>query len=180
MYFISKKVSGGSEWGMSRNGNEQWGCFVTNDTITAYAGNTYFRDANWHHVMCIYNGTNVIFYIDGVQSGSIGSLTGPVNTRGDNVVIGSSSGTASFWNGTIDEVVIFARALNESEILTLNNTGFDSLVLGCGDGILEEDFAEECDDGNTDNDDGCSSECLIEVEGAGIIEIVINFLRELF
>ena len=27
---------------------------------------------------------------------------------------------------------------------------------------VNEHFVEECDDGNTDNDDGCSDECLIE------------------
>jgi cysteine-rich repeat protein len=32
----------------------------------------------------------------------------------------------------------------------------------CGDGFLDED--EECDDGNADDGDGCSSECTYEVE----------------
>ena len=32
----------------------------------------------------------------------------------------------------------------------------------CGNGILEED--EECDDGNTQNGDGCSADCIIEKE----------------
>lgn len=31
----------------------------------------------------------------------------------------------------------------------------------CGDGIFVEEF-EECDDGNVDGRDGCSSECRIE------------------
>jgi cysteine-rich repeat protein/parallel beta-helix repeat protein len=33
----------------------------------------------------------------------------------------------------------------------------------CGNGILEE--GEECDDGNTENGDGCSSSCLVEDNG---------------
>ena len=32
----------------------------------------------------------------------------------------------------------------------------------CGDGILDAEFGEECDDGNNANGDGCSSECLSE------------------
>jgi cysteine-rich repeat protein len=38
----------------------------------------------------------------------------------------------------------------------------------CGDGIIDED--EECDDGNNDNNDGCSSTCRIEECGDGIVQ----------
>ena len=43
----------------------------------------------------------------------------------------------------------------------------------CGNGILEDN--EECDDGNTDNDDGCNSECKNEQQsepecGNGVLE----------
>ena len=40
----------------------------------------------------------------------------------------------------------------------------------CGDGTL--DLAEECDDGNTLDDDGCSAACLREVCGNGRVESV--------
>lgn len=33
----------------------------------------------------------------------------------------------------------------------------------CGNGILETNRGEECDDGNTDSGDGCSATCTIEV-----------------
>lgn len=48
----------------------------------------------------------------------------------------------------------------------------------CGDGVLDISF-EECDDGNIDNNDGCSSSCSIEVpectEGQGWATEVIDF-----
>lgn len=37
----------------------------------------------------------------------------------------------------------------------------------CGDGILQTGFGEECDDGNNDNGDFCSSICKIEPAGSG-------------
>jgi len=37
----------------------------------------------------------------------------------------------------------------------------------CGDGILQTQFGEECDDGNNDNGDFCSSICKIEPAGSG-------------
>ena len=43
----------------------------------------------------------------------------------------------------------------------------------CGDGELDEDLGEQCDDGNNDNGDGCSSTCQIESTrycGDGILD----------
>ena len=37
----------------------------------------------------------------------------------------------------------------------------------CGDGILQTNFGEECDDGNNDNGDFCSAICKIEPAGSG-------------
>jgi cysteine-rich repeat protein len=37
----------------------------------------------------------------------------------------------------------------------------------CGDGILQTQFGEECDDGNNDDGDFCSAVCLIEPAGSG-------------
>jgi cysteine-rich repeat protein len=41
---------------------------------------------------------------------------------------------------------------------------------GCGDGFSDP-AAEECDDGNTADGDGCSSTCLLESCGDGVIQI---------
>jgi len=37
----------------------------------------------------------------------------------------------------------------------------------CGDGILQTAFGEQCDDGNNDDGDFCSSICLVEPAGSG-------------
>lgn len=38
----------------------------------------------------------------------------------------------------------------------------------CGDGVIEG--PEECEDGNTDSNDGCSSTCMTEICGDGIVQ----------
>ncbi|MCX6750834.1 MAG: DUF4215 domain-containing protein [Candidatus Pacearchaeota archaeon] len=43
----------------------------------------------------------------------------------------------------------------------------------CGDGIIQSQY-EECDDGNLDNEDGCSAECDTEEEGFCIEDISIR------
>jgi len=45
----------------------------------------------------------------------------------------------------------------------------EGIPCDCGDGIIEPDEGEECDDGNTVSGDGCSSSCIIEYCGDGII-----------
>jgi cysteine-rich repeat protein len=42
------------------------------------------------------------------------------------------------------------------------------IAFGCGDGELFG--AEQCDDGNNDNGDGCDMNCRIEACGNGIIQ----------
>lgn len=46
--------------------------------------------------------------------------------------------------------------------------GIDNLSCGCGDGIPTP--AEECDDGNTTDEDGCSAQCRVEGCGDGVLQ----------
>lgn len=49
----------------------------------------------------------------------------------------------------------------------------DALAPGvCGDGMVNE--GEECDDGNTKNNDGCSSDCKYEYCGDGIVQAALG------
>ena len=75
----------------------------------------------WHHVAGTYDGTQLKLYIDGGLAammnyeGSIASSTYPVN-------IGrNSQETDRLYEGSIDEVRIYNRALSEGEILYLAN-----------------------------------------------------------
>ena len=56
--------------------------------------------------------------------------------------------------------------------VTLNGSGaIDNIVFElsvCGDGNL--DPGEECDDGNNDDFDGCSSDCMLEFCGDGVLQ----------
>ncbi len=47
------------------------------------------------------------------------------------------------------------------------NTTCDGWGPYCGDGILQQEYNEECDDGNNNSNDGCSAACKIEEGGGG-------------
>jgi len=74
---------------------------------------------SWHHVVGVYNGTNVLVYVNGVLGGTIGKLTGTTKDSISNFRVSCQSN----WNGSIDEIAFYNRSLNDSEILTLYNAG---------------------------------------------------------
>ncbi len=50
------------------------------------------------------------------------------------------------------------------------------VLLRCGDGVVNQEAGEECDDGNTANGDGCSSTCRFESLGINLTKTVSNAL----
>ena len=74
----------------------------------------------WHHIAMTWNGTNLRMYIDGVDTGvtyaGIGSING--NSQND-LYIGREQASGIPFNGFIDEVRIYKRALTVSEIANL-------------------------------------------------------------
>jgi hypothetical protein len=74
----------------------------------------------WHHIVATYNGSFMRLYMDGVEQSS-GAATGSILYDNNTVLIGADSNQADHtpdegWSGAIDEVLIYNRALNETEI----------------------------------------------------------------
>jgi len=78
----------------------------------------------WHHIAATYDGTIFKCYIDG-ELAEEWAYTGkmPVNTA--SVTIGMRSRGGTFFNGLIDEVMIYDNALTEDEI--------PKIMMGVGD-----------------------------------------------
>lgn len=102
--------------------------FTANTSITVSLN-------QWHHLVGVYNGSTLKLYLDGeevsstAQSGNIDGYNTPVYIS----EIGSLSG-AEVFNGRIDEIGIWNRALSVSEVSQLFNSGnglaypFESVV----------------------------------------------------
>ena len=76
----------------------------------------------WYHGVLSYNGTAVQLYVNGVASGSAGSLNGPVQTTPGSVEIGSGDEChVTCFMGYLDEIQILPRGLNATEIANLYN-----------------------------------------------------------
>ncbi|UCE48530.1 MAG: LamG domain-containing protein, partial [Phycisphaerales bacterium] len=74
------------------------------------------NDENWHHIAGVYDGSKLIMYQDG-RDVDTKSLTGRINSNWSRVLIGENGQAPNrFWNGLIDEVRIYSRALTAEEI----------------------------------------------------------------
>jgi hypothetical protein len=88
--------------------------FLRHGDTTWPISNTAIRDTNWHHIAVTRNNSgDAIIYIDGFQD-----ATGSIRTRTayTKTVIGAGHTAYSNFNGTIDEVAIYNRALSGEEI----------------------------------------------------------------
>jgi len=93
--------------------------------VTKY-GNTNFAIGIWYHVGISCNSTHCNYYLNGNYDG--GGLHDNINGLVINDPnIGSDSVGGKYFNGTIDEVRIFNRALSASEITTAYEAGAERL-----------------------------------------------------
>jgi len=111
--------------------------YATNETIiinTGTSGNygrTYIKDnisADWHHLVISWDSGNseYKFYLDGNEKTIYtGSHSGAADLLNNTNYIGLSDVVQSsdFYNGLIDEVGIWSRALTSSEVTELYNSG---------------------------------------------------------
>ena len=72
----------------------------------------------WVHIAAVYDGSKMRIYQNGVQVGSM-NKTGNITQSNYNVLVGANPNNYSVWNGKIDEVVIYQRALSATEVASL-------------------------------------------------------------
>src|SRR5665213_2354471 len=90
--------------------------YYANTGVTLHAG-------VWYHVVCTWNGTTVVTYLNGNHTVSASQIT-PTTFSTYDFALGKNlpTNTAGFA-GTIDEVGVWNRVLTSSEVASLFNTG---------------------------------------------------------
>ncbi|HOL31914.1 MAG TPA: Ig-like domain-containing protein [Anaerohalosphaeraceae bacterium] len=130
-----KTIKPGSQilnWGTSLTG-QKWTLRINNDgTLRAEVqdgymyGTTYVADGNWHHVAVVLADdgspdiSEAVLFVDGQPESIGGVLPCSVHTAADSdVLIGVNLIGTVFFEGLLDEVRIYDRALAYAEILAL-------------------------------------------------------------
>ena len=100
-----------------------------NDGCEASPNTPYTDTTNWHHVVGVYDQTTAYIYIDGVLRNSVAStISGPIVYKYSEVLnIGKMSyGEPTLYfpfDGLIDDVRIYSRALSATEVANLYRSG---------------------------------------------------------
>jgi len=96
------------------------------------AGATDVCTGSWVHAAAVYNDTDIRIYVNGVLDSNEADnpmvYTSGINDGGDIFTIGVAGGVGDFgqyFDGLIDQPVIFDRALSAAEILDLYNDGIE-------------------------------------------------------
>lgn len=109
-------ASGGTGFALSYLDTRQFTFKMANgDCVsTAHATNA------WYHIVGVFDGTNTVVYVNGVNEGSLPDVFGSTSTR---ITIGfwnsSWSTYAQYFTGKMSDILIFSRALSAIEILNL-------------------------------------------------------------
>lgn len=87
----------------------------------------YINTGSWYYVAGRYNGSKISTFVDGVQNGTGTSRTGDIASHAADLYVG---GLTTYFDGSIDEVVIYNRSLSDEEIM--NNYNHGSLLRRMG------------------------------------------------
>ena len=111
----------------ARNGAGQLEANVFAGGANRWATGAVLPLSTWTHVAGTYNGTTIRLYVNGVQVGT-SAFTGVIGTSTGALRIGGNSLWGEFFQGQIDEVRIYNRALTAAELVTDMNTPVSGTV----------------------------------------------------
>ncbi len=115
--------------------------------------NGFWEVGVWHHICLTYDGTTARLYAGGNEVASAAKNWNLVLSRAH---IGRQvNDAAEFWDGSVDEVALFDRALTDTEILNIYTNGLGD---GVGDACDNCPTAWNTDQADTDSD-GVGDEC---------------------
>jgi len=93
-------------------------------TVYARTAGSKLIDKAWHHIVGVYDGKNVYIYLDGILGPTTGITSGNTNSGTLSLNIGAKNADTGFWNGLINNVMIYDRGLTAQEIQQLYREPF--------------------------------------------------------
>ena len=104
-------IAKGLNWMLSRGTGDEAAFFCMG--VDFLTGSANINDDQWHHVAAVYDGTKMCLYVDG-RLDAYKSASGSLSVSAVNVYIGGSPSQS--FNGLIDDVLVYNRALSKEEI----------------------------------------------------------------
>ncbi len=112
-------AKGEYSWRLSNENTEprfHFGITLWSENNPSIPGDTAVGYDEWHHVAGTYDGANINVYLDGSLDGTTDTPS-PIGVNAANVLLGENPEAAGRnWDGLIDDVRIYNRALSQAEI----------------------------------------------------------------
>ena len=122
-------------------GENAWRVSVNNTSQSFHFGITYYTNANysangtiqvglneWHHVTGTFDGTDIKLYVDGVADTTTSTTSG-MGTSTTSLLIGENpEARGRYWNGLIDDVRVYHKALSASDIGVIMSGVWDPIA----------------------------------------------------
>jgi PKD repeat protein len=119
---IISKTTGTSEsahyWMVSLSSSRLRFRLRTGTQTKSLRTNVVFPMNQWVHVAAVYDGSRMRIYQNGIEVANT-AKSGNIATSSAPVLLGANPNNYSVWNGRIDEMVIYNRALSTVEIQQL-------------------------------------------------------------
>jgi hypothetical protein len=93
---------------------------------------THLQPGNWHHIAAVADGLELKLYLDGALDGTSQQTVGPYDSLYPLSIGGFPLHPGYSWDGKLDEVAIFNRALSSNEIAAIHAAGSAGM---CGPGV---------------------------------------------
>jgi len=99
-----------------------WFIVDTGGSATAYGSAAVNDTSKWYHLVGVYDGSNVVVYIDGV-GGTPTADTGNIDNSGQSLRISGYGNGGNPVNGLIDDVRIYNYARSAEQVKQDYNQG---------------------------------------------------------
>jgi len=94
------------------------------------------NDGNWHHIAIVLDSSNTTIFIDGSQDGQVSDGNAFNTFSSSTYRLGAGNANAGYntlFNGKLDQVRIFDKALSSTEVTTLSNETHASTTISTTD-----------------------------------------------
>ncbi len=118
---MKETVGGAAYYLYSGPGNLAMGGGGFGGAYSEISGGAALPLNTWTHIAMTFNGTTFRVYRNGTQVATL-AKTGSFDQSGSALRIGGNSNWNEWWQGRIDEVRVFNRALSAAEIVTARDT----------------------------------------------------------
>jgi hypothetical protein len=114
---------GGDLWKLELNGNKAAFEYDPVGSGAAIAGTTDLNDGLAHCLIGVYNGTNTILYVDGIQVAISGSIPNAFIDQTNGAIGRQPDASTEFFIGDVGPIYIFNAALSGSDVTAYYNDG---------------------------------------------------------